>query len=184
MPSLNSVLFLAALCGASAPLLAAEEAPLSTYFAGLSEYPHLEEIDYQSGESVRDYLVPLGAIEKIRGVWAPRRSERLTGERASHTWRVLDGYTSSEMVQELDERVASQDGVVQSFSCEARACGSSVQWANRIFHQRLLYGTEVSQRYRVYTLEEGQDNYRLLIYGSARSSDRQYLHVETIQLSP
>ncbi|WOJ98658.1 DUF4892 domain-containing protein [Congregibacter brevis] len=184
MRFLQTTVVLTALCGFSAQLLSADNDPFTDYFAGLSDYPHLEEIDAQSGERVRDYLVPLGAIEKIRGVWSPRRSDRVTGDRASYTWRVLDGYTSSEMVQELDERVASQEGVTQTFSCEARACGSSVQWANRIFQQRLLYGTEVSQRYRVYTLEQSGDSYRMLVYGSARSSDRQYLHVETIKLSP
>ncbi|MFK8041735.1 DUF4892 domain-containing protein [Congregibacter sp.] len=180
----KTTVVLIALCGFSTQLLSADNSPLTDYFVGLSNYPHLEEIDALSGESVRDYLVPLGAIEKIRGVWSPRRSERVTGERTSYTWRVQDGYTSAEMVQELDGRVASQEGVTQSFSCEARACGSSVQWANRIFQQRLLYGTEVSQRYRVYTLEQGGHSYRLLVYGSARSSDRQYLHLESIKLSP
>ena len=82
------------------------------------------------------------------------------------------------------------------FACEARACGSSVQWANRIFGERLLYGTEVSQRYRAFRLrtpaddgegtpigsEEGVAEARLLIYASARSSDRQYLRVELLWL--
>jgi hypothetical protein len=68
------------------------------------------------------------------------------------------------------------------FQCEARACGSSVQWANRIFNERLLYGTEESQRYRVYAVIAGDVSYRLLIYGSARSSDRQYLHAELLEL--
>ncbi|WP_439106786.1 DUF4892 domain-containing protein [Congregibacter sp.] len=162
---------------------AANRSP-AEYFSALDDYAHLENIDVQSGRVVRDYLVPLGAIEKIRGAWAPRRSERLSGELAGYTWRVLDGYTTVEMIDELDERLGQDEGISKVFSCEARACGSSVQWANRIFQQRLLYGTEVSQRYRVYTLEHGGDSYRLLIYGSARSSDRQYLHVEALKLSP
>jgi len=154
------------------------------YFSVFNAYTHLENIDAQSGREVADYLVPLGAIEKIRGVWSPRRSERLSGVLQSYTWRVLDGYTAAEMVEEFDELLAQSEAADQRFACDARACGSSVQWANRIFHQRLLYGTEVSQRYRVYDLENTGERYRLLIYGSARSTDRQYFHAEVLKITP
>ncbi|EED32815.1 conserved hypothetical protein [gamma proteobacterium NOR5-3] len=165
-------------------LAAADTLPPAEYFAALDQYTHLESIDSTSGRRVRDYLVPLGAIEKIRGVWSPRDSERLSGSLDRHTWRVLDGYTADEMVAELDQRLALNEAARKDFSCDARACGSSVQWANRIFQQRMLYGTEVSQRYRVYSIELDGDRYRLLIYASARSSDRQYLHVEAVKISP
>ncbi|MEM6544654.1 MAG: hypothetical protein AAF680_07105, partial [Pseudomonadota bacterium] len=106
-----------------------------------------------------------------------------------------------------------------------------VQWANRIFEERLLYGREVSQRYFVYrvidvaeggasvpnssavatplnngdqersvenrgpTAESSPDSVsddsasqvagksvgRLLLYASARSSNRQYLHGEFLE---
>ncbi|MDP5069773.1 MAG: DUF4892 domain-containing protein [Congregibacter sp.] len=166
----------------SARLVSAEALPPAAYLAELDAYAHLEGIDTQSAKPVRDYLVPLGAIEKIRGVWSPRDSERLSGVVDSHTWRVLDGYTALEMIDGLDARLALNEAATSSFSCDARACGSSVQWANRIFGQRLLYGTEASQRYRVYNIELGDDSYRLLLYGSARSSDRQYLHAETLKI--
>lgn len=162
----------------------AETLPPNAYFASMSDYVHLQEIDREAGKGVRDHLIPLGAIEKVRGVWAPRDRERLTGSLESVTWRVLDGYTSEEMVQELDDRLAEHEGADLRFRCEARACGSSVQWANKIFGERLLYGTESSQRYRVYALEHDGANYRVLIYGSARSSDRQYLHAEALKITP
>ncbi|WP_439102596.1 DUF4892 domain-containing protein [Congregibacter sp.] len=162
----------------------AEDLPPSAYLARMSDFAHLQEIDREAGKRVRDYLIPLGAIEKVRGVWAPRDRERHSGNLESVTWRVLDGYTSEEMVEELDDRLAKHDAASIRFSCEARGCGSSVQWANKIFGERLLYGTEASQRYRVYALEHGGESYRILIYGSARSSDRQYLHAEALTIAP
>lgn len=156
-------------------------APL--YLTELDSYPHLESVARMQGKQVQDFRVPLGAIEKIRGVWAPRDAERVSGLRESYTWRVIDGFTSEELVAELDARLI-EDRAQRDFSCDARACGSSVQWANRVFRQRLLYGTEVSQRYRAYTLGSQDATYRLLIYGSARSSDRQYLHGELITVTP
>ncbi len=172
------VMFLALVAFGTGEVAAQASAP--SYLDDLDSYTHLETIARSDGERVRDFRIPLGAIEKIRGVWAPRDAERVTGLRQTYTWRVIDGFSSEELVTELDERLADSDGIHLDFACEARACGSSVQWANRVFGQRLLYGTEVSQRYRVYTLESDSGTYRLLIYGSARTADRQYLHGELI----
>jgi len=68
------------------------------------------------------------------------------------------------------------------FSCDGRACGQGVQWANRVFHQRELYGREDLQRYRVYSLE-GDSSYRLVVYGAERTLDRQYLHVDLLRIA-
>lgn len=168
----------------SCPQLRAEDLSPAEYFSAFNAYTHLENIDSEPGREVVDYLVPLGAIEKIRGVWSPRRSERQSGVLQSYTWRVLDGYTAHEMVDEFDQRLALNETTLKRFACDARACGSSVQWANRIFQQRLLYGTEASQRYRVYDVTVAGESYRILIYGSARSSDRQYFHAEALKLAP
>ncbi len=191
------------------------EVPVQSYIDRLLETPYLELTEEVDSADVGDYLVALGAMQKIRGVWAPRSSERITGSRQAYTWRLLDGFTSAEVIADLDAALAMDPRVNTLFSCEARACGSSVQWANRIFRERLLYGTEVSQRYRALSLRvsdasrldgdysgasenvadegvrEGMEEaakvsdlleYRLLIYGSARTNDRQYLRVELILL--
>jgi hypothetical protein len=166
----------------SAASLAQEDDAPVNYLRALDDYPHLQSLDPMVDNKVRDYLIPLGAIEKIRGVWSPRESERHSGILRRFNWRVLDGYRSEELVAELDQRMDDDPRAELIFKCEARACGSSVQWANRIFNERLLYGTEESQRYRVYAVTAGDANYRMLIYGSARSSDRQYLHAELLEL--
>jgi hypothetical protein len=152
------------------------------YLQALDDYPHLQSLDPMAEKKVRDYLIPLGAIEKIRGVWSPRESERHSGILRRFNWRVVDGYRSEELEAELAGLLDKDPRAELIFSCEARACGSSVQWANRIFNERLLYGTEESQRYRVYAVTVGETQYRMLIYASARSSDRQYLHAELLEL--
>jgi hypothetical protein len=58
-----------------------------------------------------------------------------------------------------------------------------VQWANRVFRQRVLYGREDLQRYRVYALEEAGAQYRLVVYSAARTADRQYLHVDLLLIT-
>jgi hypothetical protein len=163
----------AALVGAEAP------EPVS-YLEELDQYPQLSRLSDHAPLAVRNHLVPLGAIEKIRGVWAPRDSERYSGTLQRFTWQVLDGFTSAEVMDELQAVVADDARSSLVFACEARGCGSSVQWANRIFQERLLYGTEKSQRYAVYLIETSDTDYRLLIYASARTADRQYLHAELL----
>ena len=152
----------------------------AAYLERLDADPALMRTGEPIDEYVREFLVPLGAIQKIRGVWRPEKSERVTGQRLAYTWRVEEGFRAEEFVDALGERVAEDPDAAVVFSCDARACGSSVQWANRVFHERILYGTQESQRYRVYRLARGDSNYLLLVYGSARSSNRQYVRVELL----
>ncbi|MFT7288316.1 MAG: hypothetical protein ACI87W_002434 [Halieaceae bacterium] len=173
-----------------APLIAAQPAAVVTaaepaaMLLAIDEFVHLEMHDSQLSSPVRDYLVALGAVQKIRGVWAPSDSERVSGLRTSYTWKLLDGYTSAEVLEEITGQFVAAGDTEPLFACEARACGRSVQWANRIFRQRLLYGVEVSQRYRAYRLQRDGKEYRLLLYSSYRTGDRQYLHAEVIELDP
>jgi hypothetical protein len=69
------------------------------------------------------------------------------------------------------------------FSCDGRSCGKSVQWANRVFAEKLLYGREALQRYRAYALEDPASHY-IQIYSAARTADRQYLHLEIMTVNP
>ena len=68
------------------------------------------------------------------------------------------------------------------FACEGRACGHANQWANRVFGQRLLYGKSDEQRYRVIAVEDAAGSARVLLYSSARTADRQYLHADYLLL--
>jgi hypothetical protein len=144
----------------------------------LDEYPHAERVDF-SDDQVIDHEVALGSINKFRGVWQFRDSERLSGRLVRYTWQIVDGFSSSEVMQELVDKVLQNDTAELLFACEGRACGKSAQWANRVFLQRILYGREDLQAYSVYRLgEAGRD--RMVLYSAARTADRQYLHVELL----
>ncbi len=155
-----------------------------SYLLNLQEYDYLQPLGALREGAVRNYLVPLGAVQKVRGVWAPRESERVSGERLAQTWQLDAGFTSAEIVEELEAQLGEDSSAELLFACGGVSCGSSVQWANRIFRERLLYGTQASQLYRVYALERDNSAYRVLIYGSARSADRQFVHVEFLSLAP
>lgn len=144
----------------------------------LNEFPHAQLVD--SGVSdVRDYEVGLGAMRKVNGAWTFKHSQRFDGALSRYTWQIVDGFTSLEVLEQLEEDIRERAGGSLLFSCDGRDCGPGVQWANRVFHQRVLYGREELQRYRVYALgEEPVD--LLLLYSGARTADRQYLHAELL----
>ncbi|MFK8048009.1 MAG: DUF4892 domain-containing protein [Halioglobus sp.] len=148
----------------------------------LDNYPHTESVSTSQSE-VRNYEIGLGAMEKFAGQWQFKHGERVTGVLQRNTWRLLDGYTSNEV---LNEAIATLENDAQHellFSCDGRSCGQGVQWANRVFKERILYGREEMQRYRVYSLGS-EANYRVLLFSAARSAERQYLHMEIVEVSP
>lgn len=153
-----------------------------TLLEQFDSYPHAVQVARVESQVV-DHVVPLGALKKVRGVWEFKDSERLSGSLLRYTWQIVDGYSSAEILQELEARVAETGASELLFDCEGRACGKAVQWANRVFSQRVLYGREDLQQYRVYSLGLPAVS-RLMMYSSARTADRQYLHVELLQALP
>ena len=148
----------------------------------LNEFPHSRVVSIDE-EDVLDYEIGLGAMQKISGTWQFKHSERLSGRLTSYTWQIIDGFTSQEVMADLVDRAEQLDDSTLLFSCDGRACGRGVEWANRVFHQPVLYGREDLQRYRVFSIGKDQRNV-LIIYASARTADRQYLHAEVFEVTP
>jgi hypothetical protein len=176
-----SITIVALLCALGSRVTAQELDPIAL-LQQLDNYPHARQIDHFE-EAVIDHEIGLGAIQKFRGEWHFKHSVRLSGTLTSYTWQITDGFTADEVMDELLELVANREAAELLFACKGRACGPSVQWANWVFGERVLYGREEMQRYRVYALQESQ-NYRLLAYSAARTTDRQYLRVELLQIAP
>lgn len=147
----------------------------------LEKYPHAVSVSQFEGE-VQDHEIGLGAIRKVSGAWRFKSSERLSGVLKRNTWQIVDGFTSVEVLAELEAALDQAGDSELLFACEGRSCGQGVQWANRVFGERVLYGREEMQRYRVYDLKE-TDTYRVLLYSSARTADRQYMHMESLRIS-
>lgn len=161
-----------------------EAAPAVRVLEDIGTLPYADRVHEVPPEQVRGRLVPLGAMKKLGGVWQPKASERLDGTLHRYTWQVLEQYASIELMEEVQEEMTAALSLTLLFDCEARACGSSAQWANRIFNERVLYGTEAAQRYRVFAVEGYGERYRLLLYATVRTAQRQYLHAELLQLTP
>jgi len=146
----------------------------------LERHPHAVSID-RKVEAVRDHEIGLAAMQKSSGDWIFRNSERLDGELLRETWQILDGFTAREVLKNLEDALA-EEGATLLFTCDARACGPGAQWASRVFNQRVLYGRADEQRYRVYAVSSEAGEFRVVFYSGARTSDRQYLHLDLLKL--
>lgn len=169
------VLVLLALALVSARVAAEGQEELLARF---NAYPHAVIVS-QSDAQVVDYEVGLGAMQKVRGTWRFKTSERQTGRLIRYTWQITDGFTSNEVLASIEAQVTEAQLL---FACEGRSCGQGVQWANRVFGERVLYGRDDLQRYRVYRPTQG-DEFRLVLFSSARTADRQYLHAELLEIA-
>lgn len=167
----------------SAATLAAGGGQAAALLERIDSFAHAETVDREQRQ-VLDYVVGLGPMQKVRGDWRLESSERVSGTLQRYTWRIVDGFSAIRLFEDAVAAAAEIAGSELLFACEARACGRSVQWANRVFGQRVLYGTEQSQRYSVYAFRGDAGEQRLVLYASARTSDRQYLHMELLTLRP
>jgi hypothetical protein len=167
---------------ASMPRLfaATDEGPENDYLSRLLFFPHAVEVS-SFRRDVIGHEVPLGALKKVRGEWRFKNSERLSGLLIGYTWQILDGFTASQVMSDIQDELAADPAAEKLFHCVGRACGHSAQWANRVFRERVLYGREDMQRYSIYRLT-GDPEYRLLMYSAARTEDRQYLRMELLRV--
>ena len=178
-PVLSKLCLLAALALLfGSALLRAERDEL---LSRIDSYPHTELVERTEAQVI-DHEVGLGALQKVRGLWRFKSSERLTGTLIRYTWQVIDGFSSEEVFQQLAASVEKLPDAKQLFDCQGLSCGHGSQWANRVFRQRILYGRNADQHYRVYSLGPGAEH-RLLVYAAVRTADRQYLHVELLSVT-
>jgi len=169
----------------SAIALVAQAAPApptpESLVSALDNYPHSVQKDVEKLEVI-DHEIGLGPLQKFSGSWRFEASERVSGQLARYTWQVVDGFSAIEVMNEFIAELRMIPGSKEVFSCDGRSCGHPAQWANRVFSQRVLYGRQDMQRYRVYAIA-GEPEYRLAIYAGSRSSDRHYLHVDLMELT-
>ncbi len=147
----------------------------------LDSYPHAGLIA-SSEKTVRDIEVGTGALQKVRGAWRFKSSARRSGKLSRLTWQIIDGYSAAEVFQSLVQEIESASAIAPLFACSGRSCGPSVQWANRVFQQRLLYGRAETQRYAVYEVEAAEaSTWVVAIYAAGRTAQRQYLHIDLLK---
>jgi hypothetical protein len=126
-----------------------------------------------------DYLLGLGALQKVRGLWRHKHSETIAGDLQRVTWKVDPGYTAGEGFDWLQGQLP--DGSELLFGCEGRQCGSSAQWASRVFEERELYGHDDRQRYAAWRYTDSDGTWTIVLYASDRANRRHFLHMDLLK---
>ena len=151
-------------------------------FTDLSSSSHAILIR-QVDSDVNEREIGLDALQKRLGHWGFEQSTRVSGNLLESTYQIVDGFSAAEMLKQHTEAFKDAQGVATLFQCEGRDCGRSVQWANRVFEQRLLYGQDNDQRYWVGESTAGEP-VLYVAYSAYRTEGRQYLLLQRYRLSP
>ena len=156
--------------------------PLAVFAQPLPEPWHFADEFSRKGPAAVEYLLGLGAYQKIHSRWQLKQSEIVVGELESITWQVHDGFTAEEGFAWYEETMP--EGAERLFGCTGRACGSSAQWASRIFDERVLYGHDDRQLYAVWRMEEGGYTWTIVLYATDRANRRHFLRMDRLRHSP
>jgi hypothetical protein len=126
------------------------------------------------------YILPTSAMRKVNGEIGAEFNLYLSGQLTSYTWEMMPGLSAKVAYDTALEELTLADAEV-IYQCHGRACGSSIQWANKVFNQSRLYGLDTQQSYAALKKDtpQGLDYYAL--YSTQRGNKKVYLHLEMIQ---
>lgn len=144
----------------------------------LEAYPH-SHLYSSEDAATAEYLLGLGAFQKIGGRWRHKYSEHIKGELSRYTWQVDDGFSSEEAFTWFLEQLPEAGSLL--YECSGRSCGSSAQWADRVFGERVLYGHDERQRYAAFRLQRDGNLYTLVLYASDRANRRHFLRLDVVK---
>lgn len=144
----------------------------------LQPWPHAQQVSHSSGAEV-DYLLGLGALQKVGGRWRHKRSEIISGELERSSWLIAEAYTADEAYQWYRQQLVTEAELL--FECQGRDCGSSAQWADQVFQERILYGHEARQRYSAWRLQRAEESWLVVLYSVDRANRRYYIHIDQLR---
>ena len=158
---------------------------VSLTFAGLatgSEVEQLfESVNRLDQKQINDhsYILPMGRIKKDRvtGRDLPDKYQKLRGDFSSTVWELKGDITRLEAKNTVAE-FAQSPIYEMVFQCYGRDCGESFAWANAMFNQPTLYGSDRTQT--LWVVQHKTLNQYQLYYLIERPNRRLYLYREIL----
>lgn len=125
----------------------------------------------------QERVYPLGALRKISGQLRMEGKVEGRGTVNSITYQLPPERSAAEAFAAAREALQA-DGGYPLFWCEKRDCGESSLWANQVFGNARLYGSDEDQAF-ILLRRSGADHDTLVsLYAITRGNKRAYLHVE------
>jgi hypothetical protein len=126
-------------------------------------------------------LVLFSPVREVNNEIRSTSLVRLPVKGTGQLYRVLAG-ANREEARDHYLRELRRRGAQVLFECSGRGCGRSNVWANQIFGQSTLYGSDSDQDYIVAgTVDENGNPSLTLIYTVTRGSQREYVWVEQLE---
>lgn len=159
----------------------AADVPGSQDFENLPRPTDAEIVDYRPVAEL-ERIYPLGSIRKISGQLRFDGQVSARGSASSITYQLPVERSADEAFTAAREAMQKQ-GAQLLFWCQARDCGESSLWANEVFGNSRLYGTDNGQAYLLLRLAAPDNDKLVALYSITRGNRRAYLHVEQFQAS-
>lgn len=158
---------------------------VSLTFAGLANGSEVEQlfesVNRLDQKHINDhsYILPMGRIKKDRvtGRDLPDKYQKLRGDFSSTVWELKGDITRLEAKNTVAEFVQSPI-YEMVFQCYGRDCGESFAWANAMFNQPTLYGSDRTQT--LWVVKHKTLNQYQLYYLIERPNRRLYLYREIL----
>jgi hypothetical protein len=144
----------------------------------LPRFPGSQIVSF-SEVAEQERIYPQGSIRRISGRLRYEREVVVQGQLTSLTYELPSTHAADDVFTAAREALQAQDAELL-YWCQARECGSSSLWANSVFGNRILYGSDDEQAYVLMRLAEPQQDSLLALYSITRGNKRAYLHVELL----
>lgn len=133
-------------------------------------------VDYEKekeGSALRLYL---SQPKRVSNTLRFEKEERVKGKR--QTWLLrLDDVEDTRDVWQYYLKLIEERGELL-YSCEHRACGTSSNWANKLFEESKLTGRDDNQYYAVGTYQNGEAPGWLSVYVVKNGRRQNYAYVQ------
>ncbi|NUT75349.1 DUF4892 domain-containing protein [Pseudomonas sp. C1C7] len=136
-------------------------------------------VDYRPAVEL-ERIYPLGSIRKISGQLRFDGQVNARGNATSVTYELPPEHSALDAFTAAREALQKQDAQLL-FWCQARDCGESSLWANEVFGNAKLYGSDNEQAYLLLRLAAPKDNTLVALYSITRGNRKAYLHVEQFE---
>jgi hypothetical protein len=170
----------AALLILSVPLWAADVAG-SRDLEVLQRFPGSQIVGFKEAAE-QERIYPQGAIRRISGKLRYEREVAAQGAFTALTYELPRSHSANEVFRAAREALQAQHAELL-YWCEGRECGSSSLWANAVFDNRILTGSDDQQAYVLMRLAEPRQDSLLALYSITRGNRRAYLHAELLSAS-
>ena len=165
----------------SSPLLWAADVPGSLDLPGVPRLADAQIVDYTVRPDV-ERIYPLGSIRKISGRLRFEAQLNTRGQTTAVTYELPAEHSATEAFTAARQALQAQ-GAELLFWCQARDCGESSLWANEVFGNSKLTGSDEQQTYLLLRRAAPEQNQLVALYGINRGNRKAYLHVEQMQAS-